>query len=102
MTKSVADGGDVEGVFLRLIRRGKAAAEAAEDRRSPKVNPAGTAARASQVKSKSEGANKRESNVETVGGPYADVLAHLRAKGPSALDAEIRAGTVGRVDDDGG
>ena len=41
LTTSVANGGDVEGTFLRLIRRGKAAAEAAEDQqlRSP-VNPA--------------------------------------------------------------
>ena len=93
LTTSVADGGDVEGVFLRLIRRGKAAAEAAEDRAlaEGKSGRNRGAKAKSKSKSESEGANKRESNVETVGGPYADVLAHLRAKGPSALDAEIRA-----------
>ena len=89
LTTSVANGGDVEGTFLRLIRRGKAAAEAAEDRALAEGKSGGRKAK-SKFKSESASSNG-VSNGETVGGPYADVLAHLRAKGPSALDAEIRA-----------
>ena len=89
LTTSVANGGDVEGTFLRLIRRGKAAAEAAEDRALAEGKSGGRKAK-SKFKSESLSSNG-VSNGETVGGPYADVLAHLRAKGPSALDAEIRA-----------
>ena len=87
LTTSVANGGDVEGTFLRLIRRGKAAAEAAEDRALAEGKSGGRKAKSKFKSASSNG----ESNGETVGGPYADVLAHLRAKGPSALDAEIRA-----------
>ena len=98
LTTSVANGGDVEGTFLRLIRRGKAAAEAAEDRALAEGKSGGRKAKSKFKSASSNG----ESNGETVGGPYADVLAHLRAKGPSALDAEIRAlGPWDASDDDG-
>jgi len=69
--KSSADGGDVEGVLLRLLRRGKKRAEEAEE---------------------AEGKNARRRAAEDpADDPYEELLAHLRSRGPSALDAEIRA-----------
>ena len=69
-------GGDVEGVLLRLLRRGKAAAEAAAKNKPSNGKKRGAATSAEEP---------------STGGVYAELLVHLRKQGPSALDAEIRA-----------
>jgi hypothetical protein len=104
LTANVEGGGDVEGVLLRLLRRGKSDAEAAEDTSLSKTTtskPAAAAAAAAAAKKKAARGKKRGAADEgdeaagaattPVGGPYVEVMAHLRKQGPSALDAEIRA-----------
>ena len=86
-------GGDVEGVLLRLLRRGKIAAEAEEDAAIMMSKSAASRGRGRGKKRGGGGSDKhiQDDANKATGGPYAEVMAHLRKQGPSALDAEIRA-----------
>ena len=101
LTQSASLGGDVEGALLRLIRRGAAAAAAAEDQALADAKKGVLPGRAG-VKSKTQtakrGVQKRlhvafdaAAAIDGESDYYHEVTKHLRGKGPSALDAEIRA-----------
>ena len=102
LTRKTALGGDVESALLRLIRRGAAAAAAAEDQAladaKKGVLPGGkTASRAKRALAK-RGVQKRlhaafetAAAIQDESDHYFEVTKHLRSKGPSALDAEIRS-----------
>ena len=104
LTGAGDDGGDVEGVFVRLCRAGGKKAEAIEEvKLAERKNK--TKGRAAEAKRKlaalrrkkrrkngeDEEDDEDEDELNPRGGPYAELIAHLRKRGPSGLDAEIRA-----------
>lgn len=113
LTGAGDDGGDVEGVFVRLVRVGAKKAEAIEEIKAAEGKNK-TKAKAAEAKRKLAALRRKrrrknggeggggadededEEDEETDelnprGGPYAELIAHLRRRGPSGLDAEIRA-----------
>jgi len=101
LTQSASLGGDVEGALLRLIRRGAAAAAAAEDQALADAKKGvlpGRAGKKSKTQTAKRGVQKRlhvafdaAAAIDGESDYYHEVTKHLRGKGPSALDAEIRA-----------
>ena len=107
LTKKTSLGGDVEGALLRLIRRGAAAAAAAEEQAladaKKGVLPNGSMAAGGKKPQKRKDVVKRGVSkrlhaafetaavIEDESDHYHEVMRHLRNKGPSALDAEIRS-----------
>ena len=104
LTQSASLGGDVEGALLRLIRRGAAAAAAAEDqaladaKKGVLPGRAGVKSKTSKTQTAKRGVQKRlhvafdaAAAIDGESDYYHEVTKHLRGKGPSALDAEIRA-----------
>jgi U3 small nucleolar RNA-associated protein 21 len=89
-----AAAGDVEGVLLRLLRRGKALEEKEEAERD------GAERGERGGKKRGGGGGKKKNAAKTkdaaaaaadAAGPYRELTSHLRKCGPSTLDAEIRA-----------
>jgi len=104
LTQSASLGGDVEGALLRLIRRGAAAAAAAEDqaladaKKGVLPGRAGVKSKTQKIQTAKRGVQKRlhvafdaAAAIDGESDYYHEVTKHLRGKGPSALDAEIRA-----------
>jgi U3 small nucleolar RNA-associated protein 21 len=100
LTKKTSLGGDVENALLRLIRRGAANAAAAEEQAlaDAKKGVLPNGAGAGRKKPQKRGVSKRlhaafetAAVIEDESDHYHEVLLHLRSKGPSALDAEIRS-----------
>ena len=104
LTKKTSLGGDVENALLRLIRRGAANAAAAEEqaladaKKGVLPNGAGAGGKKPQKRKERRGVSKRlhaafetAAVIEDESDHYHEVLLHLRSKGPSALDAEIRS-----------
>jgi len=104
LTQSASLGGDVEGALLRLIRRGAAAAAAAEDqaladaKKGVLPGRAGVKSKTQKTQTAKRGVQKRlhvafdaAAAIDGESDYYHEVTKHLRGKGPSALDAEIRA-----------
>ena len=111
LTGAGDDGGDVEGVSFGSSARGRKKAVAIEEVKSAEGKNK-TKAKAAEAKRKlaalrrkrrrkngGEGGGADEEDEEEEdedelnprGGPYAELIAHLRRRGPSGLDAEIRA-----------
>jgi U3 small nucleolar RNA-associated protein 21 len=105
LTKKTSLGGDVENALLRLIRRGAANAAAAEEQAladaKKGVLPNGAqnlGGKKPRMRKERRGVSKRLHDafetaavIEDESDHYHEVLLHLRSKGPSALDAEIRS-----------
>ena len=101
LTQSASLGGDVEGALLRLIRRGAAAAAAAEDQALADAKKGvlpGRVGKKTKTQTAKRGVQKRlhvafdaAAAIDGESDYYHEVTKHLRGKGPSALDAEIRA-----------
>ena len=98
LTRNASFGGDVEGTLLRLIRRGAAAAAAAEDQALADAKKGVLPGRKTSSKLAKRGVQKRlhaafetAAAIQDESDHYREATAHLRSKGPSALDAEIRS-----------
>jgi U3 small nucleolar RNA-associated protein 21 len=99
LTKKSVGGGDVQSALLRLIRRGAAKAAEAEDRalkdakRGVQIpgSKKKKAAVTKGVQKKLHDAFETLNHLDDESDHYRDVTAHLRGKGPSGLDSEIRA-----------
>lgn len=102
LTNKIANGGDVDSVLLRLIRAGASNALEAEEQAladaKKGIHPNQVAKSKKKKVQKQGGVQKRLSRafeitnaIDEGSNFYYEVTKHLRSKGPSALDAEIRS-----------
>ena len=100
LTNKGVHGGDVESTLLRLIRLGAAQLAEAEEQQladaKKGIRPGDTttkkkAAQKKGIQKRLYGAFETSHAIDSATDFYKQVTTHLRGKGPSGLDAEIRA-----------